>query len=44
MYKIDNAIVHKLVKEKDGKATVVERSAALAVTEPVEKLILAIHE
>lgn len=44
MYKIDNAIVHKLVKEKHGKATVVERSAALAVTEPVEKLILAIHD
>lgn len=44
MYKIDHAIVHKLVKEKHGKATVVERSAALAVTEPVEKLILAIHD
>lgn len=44
LYKIDNASVHKLVKEKHGKATVVERSAALAVTEPVEKLILAIHD
>jgi len=41
---INNVIVHKLVKEKHGKATVIERTEALAVTEPVEKLILAIHQ
>jgi len=41
---INNVIVHKLVKEKHGKAAVIERTEALAVTEPVEKLILAIHQ
>jgi nucleoid-associated protein len=44
LYKIENAIVHKLVKEKHGKATVVERSAVLEVNGAVEKLILAIHD
>nr|CAD61113.1 hypothetical protein [Cupriavidus oxalaticus] len=41
---VNHVIVHKLVKEKLGKASVVERAAALTVTEPVKKLILAIHE
>lgn len=44
MHTINHAIIHKLHKEKHGKATVTERSSALAVTGPVEKLILAIHE
>lgn len=43
MFTIDNAIVHKLVKEKHGKATVVERTAVLTVNDPVKKLILDIH-
>lgn len=41
---VNHVIVHKLVKEKHGKVSVVERAAALAVTEPVKKLILAIHD
>jgi len=41
---INHVIVHKLVKEKHGKATVVERTDELTVTAPVEKLILAIHQ
>lgn len=41
---VNHVIVHKLVKEKHGKATVVERASALTVTEPVKKLILAIHD
>ncbi len=40
----NHVIVHKLVKEKHGKVSVVERAVALAVTEPVKKLILAIHD
>jgi nucleoid-associated protein len=44
LYQINNAIVHKLVKEKHGKATVVERSAVLPVNDPVKKLIVAIHD
>ncbi len=41
---VNHVIVHKLVKEKHGKATVVERKASLKVTDPVKKLILAIHD
>ncbi len=41
---VNHVIVHKLIKEKHGKASVVERTAALLVTEPVQKLILAIHD
>lgn len=41
---VNHVIVHKLVKEKHGKATVVERPAALTVTDPVKRLVLAIHD
>ena len=41
---VNHVIVHKLIKEKHGKASVVERDTALGVTEPVRKLILAIHD
>ncbi|WP_310611387.1 nucleoid-associated protein [Limnohabitans sp.] len=44
MLTINHAIVHKLHKEKHGKASVTERAAALTITAPVEKLILAIHD
>ncbi|MBX9725250.1 MAG: nucleoid-associated protein [Candidatus Obscuribacterales bacterium] len=44
MHTINHVIVHKLVKEKHGKATVVERQTTLPITEPVKKLILAIHD
>ncbi|MDH1180883.1 nucleoid-associated protein [Achromobacter mucicolens] len=44
METVDHVIVHKLVKEKHGKATIVERTAGLAVTDPVRKLIVAIHQ
>jgi nucleoid-associated protein len=41
---VNHVIIHKLVKEKHGKASVVARAAALEITEPVKKLILAIHD
>jgi len=41
---VHDAIVHKLVKEKHGKATVVERKEALPITDPVRKLVLDIHD
>lgn len=44
MHTVNHAIIHKLVKEKHGKATVVERPETLAITEPVTKLISAIHD
>lgn len=44
LHTVNHVIVHKLIKEKHGKASVVERPAALEVTEPVKKLILAIHD
>jgi len=40
---VNHVIIHKLVKEKHGKVSVVARAAALEITEPVKKLILAIH-
>lgn len=43
MYTINHVIIHKLVKEKHGKATVVERSTDLPITDPVKKLVLDIH-
>lgn len=44
MHTINHVIIHKLVKEKHGKASVVERKATLPLTDPVKKLILAIHD
>lgn len=41
---VNHVIVHKLIKEKHGKATVIERKSSLKVTDPVKKLILAIHD
>ena len=44
MHTVNHAIIHKLVKDKHGKATVVERSGDLPLTEPVKKLVTDIHE
>jgi nucleoid-associated protein len=44
MHIIHHAIIHKLVKEQHGKASVVERSADLPATDPVKKLVLDIHD
>lgn len=44
MNTIDSAVIHKLVKERQGKATVVPRSTLLPLTEPVMKLVHDIHE
>lgn len=44
MSTIDSVVIHKLVKERQGKATVVTRSATLKVTDPVQKLVEDIHE
>jgi nucleoid-associated protein len=41
---INHAIIHKLIKEKHGRATVVERGIDLAITDPVKKLVLDIHD
>ncbi len=41
---VNHVIVHQLVKEKHGKVSVVERTAELVVTDPVKRLILAIHD
>lgn len=43
MHVVNNAIIHKLVKEKHGNATVIERDTVLPITHPVEKLVLDIH-
>ncbi len=40
---IHDAIIHKLIKEKHGNATYVERETVLTVNEPVKKLVLDIH-
>lgn len=44
MHTINHAILHKLVKEKHGKATIVERDTDLPITDPVKKLVLDIHD
>lgn len=44
MHTVNSAIIHKLVKDKHGKATVVERPTDLPVTDPVKKLVLDLHE
>lgn len=43
MQTINNVIIHKLVKEKHGQSSIVPRTAALTVTEPVAKLVHDIH-
>ncbi|OHA83383.1 MAG: hypothetical protein A2937_03605 [Candidatus Yonathbacteria bacterium RIFCSPLOWO2_01_FULL_47_33b] len=43
MSTIDSVVIHKLVKERHGRATVVTRSSTLNVTEPVQKLVHDIH-
>jgi nucleoid-associated protein len=44
LHNVHNAIIHKLVKEKHGKATVVERKVVLPITDPVRKLVSDIHD
>lgn len=41
---VDFAVIHKLVKERQGKASVVTRSSLLQLTPPVQKLVHDIHE
>ena len=40
---INHAILHKLIKEKHGKATITERADDLPITETVAKLVWDIH-
>lgn len=44
MHVIHHAIIHKIVKEKHGKPSVIERDTGLPITEPVKKLVLDIHD
>lgn len=44
MFTVNNAVIHKLIKEQHGKATVSERKDELPLTEPVKKLVLDIQE
>lgn len=41
---IEYVVIHKLVKERQGKASIVTRSALLQLTDPVKKLVHDIHE
>ena len=41
---IQAVVIHKLVKDRHGKATVVTRSNLLPVTDPVKKLVGDIHD
>lgn len=43
MSSINAVVIHKLLKERQGKATVVTRSALLPLTVPVTKLVNDIH-
>lgn len=43
MNTIDAVVIHKLVKERQGKPSVVTRETLLPVTGPVEKLVHDIH-
>ena len=43
MHAVNYAIIHKLVKARHGKATVVERPTDLPITDLVKKLVLDIH-
>lgn len=40
---IDAVVIHKLVKERQGKATIVTRPTLLKLTDPVKKLVHDIH-
>lgn len=44
MFTVNNAIIHKLIKEQHGKASVSERKDELPLTEPVKKLVTDIQE
>lgn len=44
MNKIEAAVIHKLVKDRHGKATVVTRDAPLKLSESVIKLVFDVHE
>lgn len=44
MLTVNNAIIHKLIKEPHGKATASEREDELPLTDPVKKLVLDIQE
>lgn len=44
MNSIDSVVIHKLAKERHGKASIITRSATLPITEPVQKLVQDIHE
>lgn len=41
---IDSVVIHKLVKERHGKVTIVNRPALLQLTGPVNKLVHDIYE
>lgn len=43
MFKVNNAIIHKLIKEQHGKAEISERADELPLTEPVKKLVTDIQ-
>src|SRR5690625_23648 len=44
MFTVNNAIIHKLIKEPHGKASVSERKDELPLTDPVIKLVTDIQE
>lgn len=44
MFTVNNAIIHKLIKEQHGKASVSERKDELPLTDPVKKLVTDIQE
>jgi nucleoid-associated protein len=43
LYTVNYTIIHKLIKARHGKATVVERPVDLPITDPVKKLVLDVH-
>jgi nucleoid-associated protein len=44
MNKVEAAVIHKLVKERHGKATVVTRNTPLELSDSVIKLVTDVHE
>lgn len=44
MNKVEAAVIHRLVKERHGKATISTRDEPLELTEPVIKLVTDVHE
>lgn len=44
MFTVNSAIIHKLIKEPHGKASVSERKDELPLTDPVKKLVIDIQE